>query len=389
MKFRDVLFRKICKKYLVSLVCGTAIMLLIACGGGGGGSNPPPFVDPFGKDQQFEGPTWKGSFEVGTRTYHFVDQDRGEPHTTREDDHREILVRIFYPATTTPGLKQMPVMDSFMWSNFGIRQSDGPYHLRQSNYQHATWDIWEEAEALPGPFPVLVFSHGYGLGPESHVAIAAELASQGFIVASINHPYGSMYSLFPDNRIVRPHDYHGNEEANDLWSPDQSFCIDQLEIFNADSNGPFFERMNLEKIGVLGHSFGGTASFYTSNKDPRISAAANLEGGNEMVDIPIPFMYVEGATNQLPVLDWCRDDGYHVYVKGISHISFCDIPLYFHWDHSNKNLRFGNLNILRANEVIATTCVQFFEKYLKDTPAPWLDDADEKPEEIEITQKQR
>jgi predicted dienelactone hydrolase len=65
----------------------------------------------------------------------------------------------------------------------------------------------------------------------------------------------------------------------ELWTADTRFLLDQLAQLNAgDESGRFAGRINLESIGVAGHSFGGATAAQFCHDDARCLAGANLDG---------------------------------------------------------------------------------------------------------------
>src|SRR6185369_11752027 len=62
------------------------------------------------------------------------------------------------------------------------------------------------------------------------------------------------------------------------WIADSRFILDRIEEINR-APGPFRGRLDLDRIGMLGWSFGGAAALETGRIDPRVKAAVNHDGG--------------------------------------------------------------------------------------------------------------
>ncbi len=111
------------------------------------------------------------------------------------------------------------------------------------------------ASQVLAPVPLVVISHGLTDTRKSFVFMAEHLASHGFAVAALDHP-GSDFVHFEDllkgfvDEIASPTEF--SDRPRDI-----SFLLDEFTRLNADSNHPFFNRLDLEKIGIIGHSFGG------------------------------------------------------------------------------------------------------------------------------------
>jgi predicted dienelactone hydrolase len=104
----------------------------------------------------------------------------------------------------------------------------------------------------PGKAPVVVGSHGLASNPEHFEVQAQHLASYGYVVALIEHP-GSNFQQFQDMLAGYTRDFFAIEEFIDR-PLDVSYMLDELERRNQSQ---FQGRLNLKKVGVMGHSLGG------------------------------------------------------------------------------------------------------------------------------------
>ncbi len=102
--------------------------------------------------------------------------------------------------------------------------------------------------------PLIVISHGLSGDRRGFVKIAQHLASHGFAVAALDHP-GSDRRQLQDlltgtaREIARPTEFADRPR-------DISFLLDELTRLSA-ANGPLASRLDMNRIGVIGHSFGG------------------------------------------------------------------------------------------------------------------------------------
>jgi len=117
-------------------------------------------------------------------------------------------------------------------------------------------DLYQPADlsAVQGPIPVVVMSHGYGdtrKNPQ-FVRAAQNFAAYGFVVAVVEH-VGSNYAYQQDlNRGLNKDSFDAMEFVNRPL--DIRFLLDTLEQRNA---AEFQGRLQLSRVGLLGHSFGG------------------------------------------------------------------------------------------------------------------------------------
>jgi len=357
---------------------------------------------PYGRDAEFSYPDFSGAFVVSTRTIVISDPSRLETfelssNLARITAHRKIQVRFYYPSTkfvleSSLSEQQLPVIAAPTWSYLiGHHELQGK-RLRFENYRKAQWNI-SISKAIgkqQASYPVLIFSHGYGYSAESYSALSAELASRGFIVASINHTYGANPVNFgldssDSNSLDLNNKDLDNQDLNNLiwakplianeigtflpiWSADQMLVIDHLSFMNSDSDDSFFQKLQLANIGLLGHSYGGAASFHTAAQDPRVKAVMNLDGTifdfeNKIITQPIALVLSE--KHQLSFdFEHTINHAFLIRLKNFKHASFSDHPLWWEWDHDDLDLGFGTVDAHRAVELTTNLVDQFFSHYL-------------------------
>ena len=135
--------------------------------------------------EQLPRPT--GPFAIGTTTRQWIDTTRTEPFTGDPYDNRTLDVYIWYPAALHSGREPTPY----------VPYIDEAERLMGDDYANRVRAVRTNATIEPAvspqqdPFPLVVFSHGLGSSPAHYTTLAEELASQWFIVASINHSFGS------------------------------------------------------------------------------------------------------------------------------------------------------------------------------------------------------
>ncbi len=228
-----------------------------------------------------------GPFAVGTTTYHWVDEQRGEPNTEDPNDHRELMVQIWYPAADVQGVKPASYIPG---NSPEVRASIAKWlglpaisisHLGQIR-THSYVDVaLSDAEK---EYPVLIFSHGMGGFRTQNMFQVEELASHGYIVVGIDHPYDAAITVFPDGRIIQqnPTPVFSNAENDQhimLWADDASFVLDKVaELESNDPQGRLTGRVDLGRIGMFGHSYGGALAYQMLMQDSRIKAAMDMDG---------------------------------------------------------------------------------------------------------------
>ncbi|MCA8997268.1 MAG: alpha/beta hydrolase [Planctomycetaceae bacterium] len=138
-------------------------------------------------------------------------------------------------------------------------------------------------ESAKGPLPVVLFSHGLGGSREGSSYLGEFWAQSGYVAVFPQH-VGSDDSIWkdtiPGKRFAALKDA-ANGQA--FWDrvEDVKFVLDQLEMWQTEPNHLLSRRMELDKIGMSGHSFGGRTTqatmgqkfaFNRSFPDPRLDA---------------------------------------------------------------------------------------------------------------------
>lgn len=252
-------------------------------------------------EMQVEFPELTGDYAVGRADYDLIDASREEIFTAEAGDQRELLVTVYYPADVPDGAEPAA------YASDTLAQALGVFDVLPQIHPHAYTDVpvSESEEA----YPVLLFSPGMGSITITYSSLLEELASQGYIVAALWHPYSTGVTVFPDGRVVGaaaegiPN--FESPEARDesaqrigeVWVGDFIFTLDQLEILNSDDE-LLAGRLDLTRIGALGHSFGGASSVQAAYQDERIDAALNMDGTmfGEVVEngSRVPFVMLQG-----------------------------------------------------------------------------------------------
>ncbi|RKT68638.1 platelet-activating factor acetylhydrolase isoform II [Saccharothrix variisporea] len=242
-------------------------------------------------------PAPTGPHKVGVTTLHLVDHQRTDPWPDAVGKPRELVVSVHYPARSVRGYPVAPQMTPQAAAVFG--QLDAVYGHPELPKSGVDWAATKThshvgAPALPGRRPVLLYSTGGGDPRTINTALAEDLASRGFVVVSMDHPGETSEVEFPDGRvrtIALPEDPRVKPAIfRDMIAvrlTDTKFVLDQLEVLaaggNPDAAGRELPRdlarsLDLRRIGMYGHSAGGTTASQAMYDDPRIDAAVNLEG---------------------------------------------------------------------------------------------------------------
>ena len=333
-------------------------------------------------------PAPTGPFQIGTATYHWVDELRDELFTSAPGDKREIIVRFWYPATVEPGATpELYLTNTQAWEfmTSQVAEQDDwimpPNELiTTSTHAYPSAPVSDARDA----YPVLVFTHGWAQLSDYYTALLEELASQGYVVAGITHPYASapvtlqsgvVANFVPDNRM-----------AVETSSADQLFVLDQLEMLNvSDPLGLFVGHLDLNHLGVMGHSLGGVDAILTCVADSRCQAALDLDaysnwmGDNwflnlNLEDSTLPILFLVSSSWGQPDFEFFERAGgpaYYLTFEGIAHMNIGDFPLWLKPANKPDMMR-TDFDAQRAVEIINAYVLAFFDQYLKGQEASLL-----------------
>jgi predicted dienelactone hydrolase len=221
-----------------------------------------------------------GPETVGTRVVHWVDPSRRDPFAGHGES-RELLVRFWYPASLQQACEPADYTSPRTWSYFS--------HLLGIPLPAVRTNSCLNAPVATGRHPVVVFTHGYTGTFTDYTFLFEDLASRGFIVASVNHTYEATATEFPDGRFVTS---RLGSHLNDTWRGDEKtlvfassvrlqdlrFVLNQLQRMNTRTGDAFAHKLELSRIAVAGHSAGGTIALRAIEQDSRFKAAVVLDG---------------------------------------------------------------------------------------------------------------
>jgi pimeloyl-ACP methyl ester carboxylesterase len=348
-------------------------------------------------------PVPTGPYQVGTTSYDWVDKTRDEISTDDLGDKRELIVRIWYPADVPADaapITYFPYGDAEI-PGFETSQAGGPFDdaipAMAPTLAHTPTQSYLDASLSDAQtsYPVLLFSPGAPGMPEFATAQIQELASYGYVVAAINHPYVSGWTLFPDGRLVTSTlwekadtDPSYVDRSVEIGAQDQAFVLDQLEMLNAVGSGDrFSEHLNLDKIGTFGISWGTWVAATTGLQDDRVRAVL-VEGPHGMLpnkvveqgfDLPIMFLdsFMEPSTSAYLQM---AGPAWRVNMNGISGWSFGDFAL---WPGFPEQ-ELSDVMPPRAAQTVSAYVLAFFDRYLKGEESPLLDAPSPDYPEVEI-----
>ncbi|MEU6112978.1 lipase [Streptomyces sp. NPDC047117] len=357
---------------------------------------------------RFELPAPTGRHPVGSTELHLIDHDRRDPWVEGRD--RELMVSIWYPARSVRGCPHRPYMPPGVarWVD-----KSGSFGLAQPG--EVEWGAIR-TEACPGApadtrsrRPIVLYSPGLQSLRSLGTSTAMELASRGYVVVTMDHTYEAPAVEFPGGRTELQEPMSGVEDLKrmvDTRVRDTRFVLDQLAVLhsggNPDAEGrPLPEGLarilDLQRVGMYGHSGGGATAAEAMRVDRRIDAGINLDGtlqyssteflpvAREGLDRPFLLMGKESQTHlNKPSWQsfWNHSTGWKrdLSLQRASHFSYTDaqsfVPaLDVHLDipAEIREQYIGTVAPTRSTAAQRAYITAFFDQHLRGRPQHLLD----------------
>jgi dienelactone hydrolase len=352
-------------------------------------------------------PDLAGAYSISRKDYHLIDESRQEVFTENTSDVRELMVTIYYPAQSEMGAEPAPYVEGILADV--LAESNGISPDLWSLIQTKVFTGLAVAE-VQASYPVLIFSPGMGSQPLYYTSLLSEIASHGYIIVAISHPYSTDVTIFPDGRMVQANEagtpFGATREEQDakraelgaVWVADIRFVLDEMEKLNA-SDDLLGGHLDLAYLGTFGHSFGGAAAAEAAYEDDRIDAAINMDGTffGEVVEQGLhkPLMLMEALSDaELAELGLTREQyeqneeyqqrtrvyesaqtGYRFHLEGARHNTYAtDLVVFAAVLPDQLPLELvGEIEGGRAVDIISTYIFAFFHRHLKGVEDSFLD----------------
>lgn len=359
-------------------------------------------------------PTPSGGFAVGRTMYDWndatPDQMGPQPGTTRQ-----LLAWIWYPAAPQQTSQTLAEYLPTKWRR-AIERHSGVLLSRflTRDLSRVRAHSIRDADLPPRnrSYPVVLMRAGLAAETTAYTSLAEDLASHGYVVVGFDAPYRTIVVVLPDGRVIERTPENDADRFSGLqqeqlatklvaaWSADMSFALDQLERLNAQNpSGKFFGRLDMQRVGVFGHSLGGATSLHFCHDDARCKAGIDLDGaplGRVISEgVTQPFMFLLSDHRNEPDADAVAANIDSIYdrlphgrrlelvIRGANHFGFSDdgallkSPLVMRVLHTFHVVRVdGRRQIAITTHYIDT----FFDVYLKGLPASELKNKGQFPE---------
>jgi pimeloyl-ACP methyl ester carboxylesterase/predicted dienelactone hydrolase len=368
-------------------------------------------------------PDPSGPHAIGVIDFELVDESRDE--TFAPGTARRIPVRAWYPAEAVSG-EPRPYASALEMEHQVKASATG---TPLPDEVVAAFDVPTHSfESAPvkalGPVPTVIFSHGLLSSLQRNTAQMEHLASHGYLVLSISHPYSAVATLHENGDVIAADpglvsrimavwtdpDYMAayvskdpavlleaqlrNNETSEIarlfqtWQQDFIHVADRLESGNLPAQAQaLLPLVDMQRLGAYGMSFGasGPAAAFS---DPRFKAAVDLDGGmfdSALLDVEsdFPMLVLHGDQSlMLPdqtVLPWSaflfekfatigtRENVFRLEIPGAAHIAFTDLSLLpdaVRKAHPEVDAMLGSIDGQRMARIMNDFTLAFFDHYL-------------------------
>jgi len=185
----------------------------------------------------------------------------------------------------------------------------------------------------PGePYPVVVFSHGFGGFRTQSVEVTVHLASRGYLVASADHSGRMLGDVLPCifDPPLETCDLEAMMGGDDPAPPQVDLLLAWVEAAAAEEGGTFGGHIDPGRVGMTGHSAGGATTSRVGDSDERVDAILPMGGAAETAR-DVPALLLAGSCDAMFTMDRMEEvydglvDGQLVEILGAGHLAFTDL----------------------------------------------------------------
>jgi Platelet-activating factor acetylhydrolase, isoform II len=267
-------------------------------------------------------------------------------------------------------------------------------------------------------YPVVIMRAGGGALTTDFTTLAEDLASHGYFVVGFDAPYRTAVVVLPDKGVaVRPaaNDPEDMSPADaerlinkllPMWTSDTKFVVSKLAQLNtSDPAGRFTNRLDMQRVGMFGHSFGGATALQFCHEDIRCKAGIDIDGapfGSVVQEgLKQPFMFIlSDHSRDLPdpsgnhilsdmqsIYNRLPNGRSFITIRGANHFTFSDqVLLKSHYLMSVLAFAgaIGKLDSRRGLSITTDYVHTFFDVDLKNQPPALLESLSASYPEVQV-----
>lgn len=285
-----------------------------------------------------------GPYAVGTEIFTVTDAERTEVLGPGVGP-RKMYVRMYYPTekSATEGLEKANI-----FTRRKLQALQKAFHFKMPEGELPKADYYEGAEHVEDKkFPLVIYNHGYGAYAEANTYLCCEMASNGYIVASIGHAYEEVANEYEDgsfqlmDKNINKYMYGSFfgylrlvfvqlKLLKEKGSPEELFekfdvfqkkycayIIERISVWAEDTmcvvqelKKRYAQQIDFSKgIGATGHSLGGAVAYYLCQHEEEFACGINIDGA--------VFGDYEGMIMKKPFLQICCRENYNTMTRSL------------------------------------------------------------------------
>lgn len=335
-------------------------------------------------------PETTGPYQVGYTDLELIDYGRPDIYAPTPQP-RDLMTTLHYPiAPTQENCTVSPLLTPLLAGYL-----DGLLSAPPGTFSRFALPSCADAPLAHPDLPLVVFSHGFKGSRLLYAGFLQEFASHGYNVLAVDHPYDAAVVEYPDGRAVfntLSDDVPGAVEQDlGVRVRDVIFALDAMDNKTIAAQIPGLSsscrarRLKTSRVGVMGHSFGGSTTLQTTVDDARFVAGYTLDGpfwgpANQTgTDAAILSLVARRPSSESWVAEWTdtwpRVRGFKrwFHVDGTLHLSFDDFPLLTDLLGVDAGDITGNVTGTRMIAIQTAFANSFFGQLLKNETDGLLD----------------
>ena len=177
------------------------------------------------------------------------------------------------------------------------------------------------------PWPVILFSHGFGGTRLQSLDYATHLASRGYVVIAADHVGRSMGDLLP---CMFSPALEGCDLTGFSSDPGPAGLTAALAWADAQAAGDWAGQIDPDTLGVSGHSAGGGSTSTFGEVEQRADALLSMAAGGDVAR-EVPMMLFAGSCDGIITIEDVSSsldglaDAQQVTILGAGHLAFADL----------------------------------------------------------------
>ena len=213
----------------------------------------------------------RGEYGVGVRTIDLVNKDQLDVLNHKDDVtptyDRHLKVEVWYPAVIPDAQSEIEIYQEVLGNNGDPNRPVIPFEFKGRALRDA------ESNPAASAYPLVILSHGYTGSRLLFTYLAENLASKGYVVASIDHTE----STFRD-----ANKFHSTLLNRSL---DQLFVLNEMDRLSQSNSGSFLAGLvDASNTGLMGYSMGGYGALNTTGagySDKAVGWFKGISGGSD------------------------------------------------------------------------------------------------------------